>query len=264
MRANAEITVSSDGGEWRKIIYNGQAGYTLDSFLSVQQPPATATPQPSPTKTKPTNTPQSASTSNSTSANSGDYDFSGHIYIIDQNVRQRMRYTWHPGCPVSLDDLRLLNVTYWGFDNAPHQGELIINKDQAYNVLIVMKKLFEARFPIERMELVDDFGGNDEKSMEANNTSSFNCRPVTGTTDQWSQHSYGNAIDINPRINPYIAADGTVLPYNGTQYADRSQNVTGMIHPDDVVVRAFASVGWSWGGYWSGPTDYQHFSSNGR
>jgi hypothetical protein len=188
--------------------------------------------------------------------------FNGSFAEIDEATRARM-VSWHPGCPVPIDDLRLLTLGFWGFDGKAHTGELVLHRDVAAAALGVFEKLFAARFPIRRMQLVDDYGADDERSMEANNTSAFNCRPVTGGTS-WSEHAYGRAIDINPIQNPYLTAAGTVLPPEGRAYADRSRRARGMIHPGDVVVRAFAAIGWVWAGTWENPKDYQHFSSTGR
>ncbi len=109
--------------------------------------------------------------------------------------------------------------------------------------------------------LIDAYGADDHRSMKADNTSAYNGRYVNGTT-RWSMHAYGLAIDINTVENPWV--DGNdVSPPNGRPYADRSRKATGMIHAGDAVVRAFASIGWKWGGDWSGGKDYQHFSSTG-
>jgi hypothetical protein len=125
-----------------------------------------------------------------------------------------------------------------------------------------MRKLFNAHFPFRRIWLIDAYGSDDRRSMAANNTSAFNCRYVAGTT-RWSEHAYGRAIDINPIQNPYVSGS-YVSPAAGRAYADRSRRAPGMIHAGDVVVRAFASIGWKWGGYWRSSKDYQHFSSTGR
>jgi poly-gamma-glutamate synthesis protein (capsule biosynthesis protein) len=170
--------------------------------------------------------------------------------------------SWRPGCPVTVEGLRAVEVTHWGYDGAAHQGTLIVASEVAEDMIEIMGALFAARFPIERMEPIDVFEGDDDLSMAANNTSAFNCRPVTGGS-RWSEHSYGIAIDVNPLINPYVTGD-VVLPREGAAYADRTTEALGMIHADDVVVAAFADRGWQWGGYWSSPTDYQHFSTTGR
>ncbi len=171
----------------------------------------------------------------------------------------RMTSSWRPGCPVALDELRLLTVSYWGFDGAPHTGELVVAESVASDVVDVLETLYDARFPIRRMVLVDEYEGDDDLSMAANNTSGFNCRTVAGT-DTWSRHAYGFAIDINPCENPYIQANGTLSPPECARFADRGLDEPGMIHADDEVVRAFAGVGWEWGGAWTSPKDYQHFA----
>lgn len=143
-----------------------------------------------------------------------------------------------------------------------HQGTLIVAADVAEDMVEIMSALFEARFPIERMEPVDVYHGDDDASMAANNTSAFNCRPVTGGS-RWSEHSYGTAIDVNPLINPYVRRD-LVLPPGGAPYVDRNVEAPGLIREGDVVVDAFSEYGWYWGGSWSFPKDYQHFSTTGR
>jgi hypothetical protein len=170
--------------------------------------------------------------------------------------------SWREGCPLDVEALRSVDVSHFGYDGEVHTGRLIVAADVAEDMVDIMSRLFEAGFPIERMEPVDVYQGDDDLSMAANNTSAFNCRPVTGGSS-WSEHSYGSAIDVNPLVNPYVRG-GTVLPPEGAAYADRNQDVPGMIHAGDVVVEAFASHGWIWGGTWSSPKDYQHFSTSGR
>jgi hypothetical protein len=186
------------------------------------------------------------------------------VAAIDGATRGRMRYSWRPGCPVPLEDLRLLTLTYWGFDGAPHTGEMVVHRDVAGSVTRVFGALFDERFPIQRMRLVDAYGGDDDRSMAANNTSGFNCRWATGHAGVWSEHSYGRAIDINPVQNPYISGSGEVAPPAGAALADRSRRAPGMIHAGDATVAAFEAIGWSWGGAWTSIKDYQHFSSSGR
>jgi hypothetical protein len=170
--------------------------------------------------------------------------------------------SWRPGCPVGLDDLRLLELSYWDLGGVPRTGRLVVHRQHADAVLGAFRQLFEARFPIERMEIVDAFGADDDASMAANNTSAFNCRTVSGTSS-WSEHAYGHAVDVNPRFNPWVTA-GRVDPPNGADYVDRSQQRPGMIHEGDVVVQAFADIGWTWGGTFARAKDYQHFSATGR
>lgn len=170
--------------------------------------------------------------------------------------------SWHAGCPVGLDELRLITLSYWGFDGSAHTGQLVVNVDSVRAVVTAMRALFDARFPIDRMRLVDAYGGDDEASMAADNTSAFNCRLVPGTTT-WSQHAYGRAIDIDPLENPEIS-DGQVDPPSASPWSNRSLEAPGMIHHGDPAWQAFHAVGWIWGGDWSSPKDYMHFSANGR
>jgi hypothetical protein len=170
--------------------------------------------------------------------------------------------SWHRGCPAPVSDLRLVTLSYWGFDDRPHTGKLVLNRDAVRPAVTALRSLYDARFPIRRMVLVDRYGADDDRSMAADNTSAFNCRRVEQSTS-WSQHAYGRAIDINPRENPYILGS-RVLPPAGRAFTNRSLRRKGMIQAGGVVVRAFTSVGWSWGGAWTSPLDYQHFSANGR
>jgi hypothetical protein len=166
--------------------------------------------------------------------------------------------SWKPGCPVPLEDLRVIRMRFWGFDQRAHQGRLIVNVDVAAAVVRAFGKMYDARFPIRRMEPVDVYGGSDDASMAADNTSAFNCRPITGTTDRWSNHSYGRAIDINTIENPYVKGS-TVLPPAGAAYLDRSDVRPGMIVSGDVVTTAFAAEDFGWGGDYTSLKDYQHF-----
>jgi hypothetical protein len=177
-------------------------------------------------------------------------------------MRSRMNgVSWHPGCPVGLDQLRLLRLSYWGFDHAVHEGELIVNASAAASMITAFRLLFEALFPIRQMRVVDDYGGDDERSMLADNTSAFNCRLVPGTT-VWAQHAYGLAVDINPFENPEIQA-GQADPPAAAAWADRSRPSPAMIREGDAAWRAFRFVGWTWGGDWRSLKDYMHFSANG-
>jgi hypothetical protein len=160
-------------------------------------------------------------------------------------------------------ELRLLRVDHWGLDGRVHRGELIVHRDHARRILGVLKQLFQARYPIQRLRPVDAYRADDDRSMAANNTSGFNCRRVSGSSS-WSEHAFGRAIDLNPLRNPYVTRGGRVSPPAGRPYANRARRTAGMIHAGDAVVRAFAAAGWRWGGSWSGSRDYQHFSSTGR
>lgn len=188
--------------------------------------------------------------------------FEATVHEIDDATAARMEHSWREGCPVALEDLRLLELAHFDFAGAVQIGELVVNEDQVEETITVFERLFELQYPIDQMRLVDEFNGDDMLSMQANNTSAFNCRVVAGT-NRWSEHAYGRAIDVNPLINPYVRGR-RVSPPEGAVYVDRAQDVPGMIQDGDDVVAAFAEVGWSWGGYWASSKDYQHFSSNGR
>ena len=157
-----------------------------------------------------------------------------------------------------------MTLTYWGFDGRVHaDGRLVVGTRHVTPTVRALRDVFVARFPIRRMQPVEAYGASDDRSMAADNTSAFNCRRVAGSTS-WSEHAYGRAIDVNPLENPEVMRSGRVLPPAGAAYLDRSRRAKGMIHAGDAVVRAFAAVGWHWGGYWTSLKDYQHFSSTGR
>ncbi|HVY10266.1 MAG TPA: M15 family metallopeptidase [Mycobacteriales bacterium] len=172
--------------------------------------------------------------------------------------------SWHHGCPVPPRDLRALRVSFWGFDKALHTGVLIVNHTVVPKVRKAFARIERAHFPIRRIQPVSVYGGNDNKSMAHDNTSAFNCRyAVANGPKSWSEHAYGEAIDINTRENPY-RLNGKILPPSGAKYTDRSKHRRGMIFAHGPVVKAFDAVGWGWGGRWSSSPDYQHFSVNGR
>ncbi|MEV0097187.1 M15 family metallopeptidase [Streptomyces sp. NPDC050738] len=171
--------------------------------------------------------------------------------------------SWHSGCPVSPRGLRLIRMNHWGFDGRVRTGELIVRKQSVQPLLYVFGRAFAAHFPIRQMRVMAEFGGSDVAAMAADNTSAFNCRAVTGNPSRLSQHSYGDAVDINTLENPYVDTRGRVYPAAGARYLDRRHAAKGMIRPGDAITRAMHAVGWKWGGRWWAP-DYQHFSANGR
>jgi hypothetical protein len=175
---------------------------------------------------------------------------------------ERLGSSYRAGCPVPPSDLRLLQVTFLGFDGRPHLGEIVVHRSQAAHVVEVFRRLYDARFPVQQMVTVEQYGSDDDRSTAANNTSAFNCRTVTGGSG-FSEHAYGTALDINPVQNPYVRGS-TVLPEAGRAYLDRSDLRPGMVVAGDVVVRAFAAAGWGWGGDFRTFKDYQHFSLSGR
>lgn len=188
--------------------------------------------------------------------------FHASVSVLSAAMRAGMTgVSWRPDCPVGLDRLRLSTLDYWGVDHAVHQGRLIVNATAATAVTRAFELLFNARFPVTQMRPIDEFGGSDEASMRADNTSAFNCAKVPGTT-VWSQHSYGLAVDLDPLENPEVR-DGVVDPPTAIGFADRTRSNPQMIAHGDAAWQAFATVGWSWGGDWRSLKDYQHFSANG-
>jgi D-alanyl-D-alanine carboxypeptidase-like protein len=172
-------------------------------------------------------------------------------------------HSWHPGCPVAPSGLRRLRLAYWGFDRRAHTGALIVNARAVSPLTRVFARLYASRFPLRRLRPIDAYGGSDERSLEADNTAAFNCRyAVAPGPKRWSVHAYGLAIDVDPVENPYLEG-GRVHPRAGRGYLDRSRYRPGMAVRNGLLVRAFASVGWQWGGRWSGSPDYQHFSATG-
>ena len=171
--------------------------------------------------------------------------------------------SWRPGCPVGPSQLRNLTVSYVGFDGRAHTGTLVVNRDVATSVRTVFHTLYAERFPIHRMDPAARYGGSDDRSMAADNTSAFNCRyAVAPGPKHWSVHAYGEAIDVNTVENPYLEGS-TVRPRAGRAFTDRTRYRKGMALAGGALVRAFASVGWLWGGRWPGSPDYQHFSRTG-
>ena len=190
--------------------------------------------------------------------------FRGSVSALSPAVRQSMTgVSWRPGCPVGLDELRLVRARYLGMDGRAHTGRIVVQGDVATEVVAVLRRLYAARFPIRRMVPVDAYGGSDYRSIEADNTSAFNCRYVDGTT-RWSEHAYGRAIDLNPIENPYVTAGGTTSHRASRSFLRRAPYRPGMAVEGGAAVRAFDAVGWGWGGRWSGDRDYQHFSASGR
>lgn len=199
--------------------------------------------------------------------------FHGKVDELPAALAAEMRgRTWKPGCPVPLDGLSLLHFNYWGFGGNVLRGPMVVNASVAEDVLWVFRQLYDARFPIKRVSLSTPFHPKafaEHRRIDSNRsvTASFNCRPVvtaTGPGDDYSQHAYGLAIDLNPLQNPYVTTDGFVRNRAAEPYTDRSRDLEGMIHEGGIVFRSFATIGWEWGGNWSGDKDYMHFSLLGR
>ncbi|MET0997478.1 MAG: M15 family metallopeptidase [Marmoricola sp.] len=177
-------------------------------------------------------------------------------------ARVLARSTWKPGCPVAATDLSWVRLTFWGFDHRRHTGELLVHQSVADDLVGVFRALYDERFPIEEMRITRLDELDAPPTGDGNNTGVFACRVTTGGSS-YSQHAYGLAIDVNPFQNPYLK-DGQVLPELASSYLARGRVRPGMITPGGPVARAFAGIGWPWGGEWQSLKDYQHFSQNGR
>ncbi len=196
--------------------------------------------------------------------------FHASITPINKKIEKRMRQggSYRDGCPVPLSNLRYLRLSYYGFDGKDHTGEMIVHKDVAKDVLAIFRELYNIKYPIRKMYLVSRYGASDFKSIEADNTSAFNCRLVTGG-NKWSNHAYGKAIDLNPLENPYISSNGKIehkasLKYRIRKRLNNKPQYKALLLQGDLAVRAFKKRGWRWGGDWHSIKDYQHFDKNKR
>lgn len=206
--------------------------------------------------------PQPRATTTTTTTTAADVAPARFASSVAEVTATELGTTWREGCPVPPEGLRRVTMSHWGMDGAVHEGQLVVAADVVDQIVAVFDGLFTARYPVQRMEPISAFGGDDQASMAANNTSAFNCRTVAGT-DRLSEHAFGRAIDVNPLLNPYVRG-GTVDPPSGARYADRTRTDPGIIHDGDAVVAAFAAQGWQWGGHWQNGQDHQHFSPSGR
>lgn len=183
-------------------------------------------------------------------------------YSISNVTVQQLGATYRSGCPVGPSSLRAVTVTHYGLDGVAHTGRVVVHYAVVSKTVSIFRRLYVARFPIKQIVPVSSYGGSDAASMDANNTSAFNCRLKTGSTSSWSEHSYGRAVDVNPVQNPYVHGS-TVLPSAGISYTDRSRYKPGMMHASGAV-KPFTANYFYWGGYWSSLKDYQHFSTTNR
>lgn len=190
-------------------------------------------------------------------------DYRGGREAIPDDVREAMRgVSWvdDPRCP-GFDDLALLRVDHWGFDGAVHGGEMVVGAGVADELLDCFAAIYDARFPIARMRLIDAYGADDDASMADNNSSCFCFR--TAPSGRLSEHAFGLAVDINPVQNPMVIGDD-VWPDAGREFLDRDRVRPGLIEAAGPVVAAFAAIGWEWGGDWTSLKDYHHFQKKPR
>ena len=185
------------------------------------------------------------------------------IDTISDAVFQRMLgKSYKKDCTVPRSELRYLRLSHYDSQGKEHVGELVCNKKIASDLKEIFKELYQQKYPIERMRLIDDYDADDERSMQANNTSCFNFRTIAGSK-KLSKHSLGMAIDINPLYNPYVkrSKDEKLLvqPANARKYSDRSKRWNYKLEKGDLCYRLFIKHGFKWGGSWTNSKDYQHF-----
>lgn len=186
--------------------------------------------------------------------------------ISDEVFDRMWLKSWKADCPLERSDLRYLRMLHCNADGVPQRGEMVVNAAIADKVLSIFRSLYESGYRIGRMVLIDDYDADDEKSMEANNTSAFNFRYMTGSRSKISKHGLGLAVDINSLYNPYVKrkSDGTwhIEPAAGVSYAhdrDSRTDIPYKIDHDDLAFRLFTEAGFKWGGDWKSLKDYQHF-----
>jgi hypothetical protein len=187
--------------------------------------------------------------------------FASTVGPVTPAVRERMGESWSEGCPVPLEDLRYLTVSFVGFDGRAHTGEIVVAAGVSDDVVEVFRRLFDAHFPIEEMRLPTTQDLRAAPTGDGNNTAAYVCRAARGQT-RWSAHALGLAIDVNPFQNPLVRRD-LVVPELASAYVDRAWSRAGMHAAGSPAVEAFEAVGWTWGGTWRSSKDYMHFSSTG-
>lgn len=181
---------------------------------------------------------------------------------IDENIKSRIEGVSYPasGAEIGLEELSYVEILHYDFEGNINKGELIVNAELAKEVTEIFYELYENKYPVESVKLIDEFNGDDEASMTANNSSAFNYRTIAGT-NKLSKHGRGAAIDINPLYNPCVTESG-VAPAAGKRYADRKEEFAGKIDEDDLAYKLFTKAGWTWGGHWKSLKDYQHFEKD--
>ena len=182
---------------------------------------------------------------------------------IPEEVRQRMNgKSMRQNNDISYKDLRYLKIPHYNFSGTVETGEMVVNKAVAEDVLDIFAELYDIKYPIERMELVDNYSADDYKSIDYNNTSAFNYRPSTDGSGRLSQHALGRAIDINPYVNSnQVGSHSNAKEYWSRDWKNWSDETAqkAYIGPDAEIYKIFINHGWEWGGSWSSYRDYQHF-----
>ncbi|MBN2768555.1 MAG: M15 family metallopeptidase [Campylobacterales bacterium] len=190
--------------------------------------------------------------------------FANDIHLLSYKQKEEMQgVSYHKGCPIGIDELRVVKIKYLGFDSKDHMGELVVHESVAQEVAQIFQELYTVNYPINKMEPIRVYGGSDWRSIEADNSSAFNCRNATGSR-HFSKHAYGLAIDLNPIENPYVFANGKSSHKASVPYLDRSTIATtpqgrAVLKNESKAVAIFKKYGWKWGGDFAKEKDYQHF-----
>ena len=187
-----------------------------------------------------------------------------NIKTIDENYAKTMEnISYHKNCPVPINDLRIVNIKYLDFNKTVSYGDLIVHKDVAFEVSEIFEELFKINYPIQQIIPIEKYNGDDFESIEANNTSAFNCRKAEASK-KYSKHSFGKAIDINPIQNPYVYKDGTSShkeskEFITREFSDDTAQSRAVLLANSKAVLIFKKYDWKWGGDWKNIKDYQHF-----
>ncbi len=186
-----------------------------------------------------------------------------YISTISDDIFSRIKGRSYPeDCPVSRDELRYVHIRHYGFEGEIRDGELIVNAAIAEDVMEIFEELYDIKYQIEKVRLIDEYDADDERSMEDNNSSCFNYRTIAESSTL-SNHAYGRAIDINPFYNPYVytRSDGSLVwqPKGSDKYVDRIVDAACIIRSGDACYNIFVKHGFTWGGDWNTKKDYQHF-----
>ncbi|MCR2046674.1 M15 family metallopeptidase [Acetatifactor muris] len=188
---------------------------------------------------------------------------------LSDNLRRYMTGISYPAAEeenaappeITFEELRYVHILHYDFEGNSTEGELICNEFIAQDLTEIFQELYRNEYQLEKVLLIDEYDGDDTASMEDNNTSCFNYRPVEGSANL-SKHAFGLAVDINPLYNPYITyreGSENILPVSAADYADRTVNFPYKIDENDLCYKLFIQHGFTWGGNWNNVKDYQHF-----
>lgn len=185
-----------------------------------------------------------------------------YIKNIDADLFQKINgISYKENNIIKISDLRYIHILHKNLQGDTLEGEMICNRYFAEEILDIFQQLYKADYPIERVKLVDEYKGDDNLSMEANNSSCFNFREMT-TSNYISKHALGLAVDINPLYNPYYKKTETkeiIEPLSGAPFVDRTKDFNYKIDHNDLAYKLFTAKGFEWGGDWKRSKDYQHF-----